>query len=237
MNQDEANALLQNVDELGFLSPEKTEMLLGAIANMAPAAKRNAMSKLTQTRVSAGGANLSSRDEIMMRKGILPSEIQRGLDAKQLQLSDTVFYTVKAALAGTVIKMITNADAGVVGLSNLPNGKLLKDNHFLLTEVRLSSGISVIGAADVSFGVPSKEILNGEVEFKIGTKYLLPNQIGNKIFDTTNRTDIASGTYRLANPKWIEPQQQLEFNLSLSQPAPANTFIRVELIGTSVTPY
>ncbi|MDO9186938.1 MAG: hypothetical protein Q7W13_13070 [Bacteroidia bacterium] len=237
MNEDEANALLMSVEDLGYLSPEKTEMLLGAITRMQPMQKRAAISKLTQTRVSAGGANLSSRDEAMMRLGMLPENIRKGLAEKRLQLADTIFYAVKAAGAGTTIKMITNADVKSVGISNFANGKLDKDNYLLLTHVRLTSGISVIGAVDTAFGIAGKEILNGQVEFKAGTKYLLPNECGNKIFDTTNQTDITTGTYRLANPKWLEPQQQIEFNLSLSQAAPVNTFIRVELIGSAVIPY
>lgn len=237
MTESEANSLLMSVEDLGFLSPEKTEMLLGAIAAMEPIKKRAAISKLTQTRVSAGGANLSSRDEAMMRLGMLPENIRQGLAQKRLQLADTNFYVVKAAGALTTIKMITNADTKSIGISNLANGKLDKDNYLLLTHVRLTAGISVIGALDAAYGVVGKEVVNGQVEFKNGTKYLLPNECGTKIFDTTGRTDVTVGTYRLANPKWLEPQQQLEFNLSLSQAAPANTFLRVELIGSAVVPY
>lgn len=237
MNENEANAILMSVEDLGFLSPEKTEMLLGAIAAMAPIQKRAAISKLTQTRVSAGGSNLSSRDEAMMRLGMLPEAIRQGLANKRLQLADTIFYTTKSIGALQQIKMITNADVKSVGISNFANGKLDKDNYLLLTHVSLTAGISAVGPLDASYGIPGKEILNGQVEFKSGTKYLLPNECGNKIFDTTGQSEVKLGTYRLANPKWLEPQQQIEFNLALSQAAPVNTHIRVELIGSAVIPY
>lgn len=237
MTTDEANALLTSVDDLGFLSPEKTDMLLGAIAAMSPIQKRAAVSKLTQTRISAGGHNLSSRDEAMMRIGMLPKEIRDGLAAKRLQLADTVFYVVKAAGAATTLKMITNADLKAVGISNLPNGKLDKDNYFLLTHVRLMSGVSAVSAQAAAFGVPEKAIVNGQVEFKVGTKYLLPNEFGLSVFETTNKTDVLEGMFRLASPKWIEPQQQLEFNMDMSKACEADTWVRVELHGSSVIPF
>ncbi len=237
MTDNEANALLTSVEDLGFLSPEKTEMLLGAIAKMPPMQKRAAVSKLTQTRVSAGGANLSSRDEAMMRLGMLPEAIRKGLDEKRLQLADTVFYICKTPGTSTTIKMITNADTKSVGTSNMANGKLDKDNYLLLTHVRLLSAVAAGGIVDAAFGVAEKAILNGQVEFKIGSKYLLPNECGNRIFDTTNLTTVAPGTFRLANPKWLEPQQQIEFNIALSQAAAVNTQIRIELVGSSVIPY
>lgn len=237
MSQDEANALLTSVDELGFISPEKAEMLLGAIAVMPPLAKRAAVSKLTQGRISAGGANLSSRDEAMMRLGMLPAYIRQGLDEKRLQLTDHVIYICKTPGAATILKMITNADTKSVGVSNIPNGKLDKDNHFLLTHIRLMSGVSAVGIADAAFGIAEKAILNGQVEFKIGTKYLLPNENGNRLFDTTNQNTVQPGTYRLSNPKWLEPQQQIEFNLALSQACAVNTHIRLEFHGSSVVPY
>lgn len=237
MTTEEANALLTSVDDLGFLSPEKTDMLLGAIGAMPPIQKRAAVSKLTQTRMSAGGHNLSSRDEAMMRLGMLPIPIRDGLAAKRLQLADTVFYIVKAAGTSTTVKMITNADLKSVGVSNLPNGKLDKDNYFLLTHVRLVSGVSENGGVDAAFGVPEKSIVNGQVEFKVGTKYLLPNEFGLSVFDTTSKNDSLAGMFRLSSPKWIEPQQQLEFNMDLAKIAAPHTFIRLELHGSSVIPF
>ncbi len=240
MTSEEANSLLTSVEDLGFLSPEKTEMLLGAISSMPPMQKRAALSKLTQTRISAGGVNLSSRDEAMMRIGMLPEGIRNGLAEKRLQLADTVFYICKTPGSSTQIKMITNADTKSVGISNLPNGKLDKDNYLLLTHVRLVSGVSAYGPVDTDFGsIAEKAILNGQVEFKVGTKYLLPNETASSIFDTENVAASVPimGVFRLANPKWIEPQQQIEFNLSLSQACVGNAQIRLELIGVSVIPY
>lgn len=237
MTPEQAEALLSNVDELGFIDPTNAELLLGAIGAMGAVQKRAAISKLTQTRISAGGTNLSSRDEAMLRLGALPADIRKGLADKRLQLVDTVFYVVKTPGAATTQKMLTNADTKSVGISNIANGKLDKDQHMLLTHIRLTSGAALAGAAAAAFGTAELGILNGQVEFKCGSKYILPNEIGNHIFNTTGLTMVTPGTYRLNNPKWLEPQQQMEFNLAFSQALAANTHVRLELIGTSVAPY
>jgi len=241
MNTEEANALLMSVDDLGFLSPEKTELLLGAIGAMPPQQKHAAMKKLispnTANRIGAGGTNLSPRDEAMMRLGMLPPDIRKGLEDKRLQLVDTVYYTRKSGAALTALKLITNADTQLAGTSNLANGMLQKDNYMLLTAIKLVSGTSATGINDAVYGVGEKGVVNGEIEFKVNGKYLLPNRTPNKIFDTTNMTNVAPGYYRLANPKWIDAQQQIEANLTFSQALAANTFVGIELIGASVTPY
>lgn len=237
MTTEEVNSVLANIDDLGFLSPEKTELLLGAIIKMHPTQKRNAVSKLTQNRMSAGGANLSPRDEAMMRIGMLPEDIRKGLADKRLQLVDAVYYIRKAAGASTFIKMITNGDTKVVGTSNLSAGKFDKDGHFLLTHIRLQTGVSATAITDAPFSTPEKGVLNGQVEFKCGSKYILPNEVSARIFDTTGLTEVTPGTFRLSNPKWLEPQQAIEFNLSLAQAAAANTWISVEMVGVAVSPF
>jgi len=239
MTQEEALNIVNNADVadlMGYAALEKQEMLLGAIQAMPRASKAAAFKKLL-TRQSAGGANLSARDEAIVRIGALPEYIQKGLADKRLQLSDASMFVTKSVGGATEVRMLKNDDNKNPGIGNISKQQLDKDNFFLVTGIRLLSAVDAAGPAGAAFGVVSKEVANGDFEFKANGKYLLPKDNSNQIFNTTNKTDVLSGYYKLDNPKWIEPQVDIIMDIRFGVAAPVDTQLRFELIGAMVQPY
>lgn len=221
---------------MGYAPLTQQEALLGAIAKLPAAQKQAAMVKFLKPKAT-NQTNLSARGEAMIRLGALPAEIRQGLATKRLQMADTRFYVVKPAGAATTLRMIAPADTKAPGVTNIDRGKLEKDNYFLLTGIMLLSGVEAQPLA-ASFNTIEKGIANGDFEFTAaGNKYLLPKDSAAHVFDTSNRTDIENGLFKLDNPKWIEPQVDIEFNLRFSQALVANTNVKLILVGASVINY
>jgi hypothetical protein len=187
-----------------------------------------------QSRVQTTATSSRSRAEFEKRIHLLPTEIQKGLANQSLQAVDTVIYVVKSVAGNKVVKMFKDDDNKVVGISNISSGKLEKGNFFLLYGIQLMSGVADAGetAADVNFNLIPDLVRNGEFEFKANGTVLVPNT-SNEAFYTEGK-DVFKGLYVLDNPKVIKDQQAIEFNLEWGTNAPANTYLKAILRGTSV---
>lgn len=229
-------AVLEDEDSIAFMgyAPVDQQMaLLGAITKLPAADQAKALIKILKPK-NVNDTKLSDRGQAIARLGGLHPDIQKGLAGKRLQLADTRFYAVKVPGAALTLRMLESADTKAPGVTNINNGKLEKDNWFLLTGIRLLSGVEA-DPKNASYSTIEKAITNGDFEFKAGgNKYLLPKDTSCQDFDTSNRTDIEDGLFRISNPKWIEPMVDIEFNLRFSQACAANTNIKVVFHGVSV---
>lgn len=219
---------------LGYAGPQVQEMLLGAL-NVAPPAARAAAFKRITAAQNAGGANLSPRDQAVLRVSALPVDIQQGLAAKRLQMVDhTIFVNKLFAAATSRLEMFKSDDDKGHGVANIAKAQLDKDQWFLLTGVRVTSAVSAT-LSDAAFGIIAKAIANGDFEMKAnGGKYVFPKDSAMSRFDTTNKTNVQFGEFPVSNPKWLEPGADITFDISTSQATVANTCVKVELIGVTV---
>lgn len=241
MNNDVLHQVTNNIDSaqlLGYSGDENQAILLGALVELQkkdPAAASAVLKKITSMQ-SAGGANLSPRDHAILRIDGLPKEIQKALFDKRLQLVDDVIYITKKASVVTDIEMFKSDDLKGHGFSNIAKAQLDKDLHFLITSVRLTSGVEPTGDPKITpYGIIAKEIANGDFELKInGGRYVFPKDAGTSKFDTTGKTEVQPGEVKLSTPKWIEPDTDIIWDLKFSAPTAANTSIKAELIGVRV---
>jgi len=180
----------------------------------------------------------NSRSKMMRLLHLFPKDIQDGLLNRRLQLVDTSYYFVKNVGGVKNIKMILDTDNKAAGLGNVSKQKLEKDNHFGLTDIILLAGVGAT-VGDPVFDIIPHEIMNGDFECKInGGKYITPaSRIPCSVFDTTGRNDIQRGLWPLHNPKAAEAEQAMEFNIDFALPAAGNTWLKLELKGSSVAPY
>lgn len=210
--------------------------LLGQIAALpkqrqAPALKAIINSK--RPPVTVGEAN--SRQEFEKKFRQLPKDIREGLLKQRLQLADTRFYVVKEISSKNSIDVYQGTDNKGVGLGNLANQKLEKDNWFLLSAIRMLYAVSA-DKESAAFGIIPAVVMNGEFEFEAGNKKLV-GLISNEVFDTAGRSDMQVGYFKLHSSKVIEPQVEIKMPVKFAAAAPATTWLKVVLIGSSVIPY
>ncbi len=176
----------------------------------------------------------SSRIEMEGKSFLLPKEIVDGLVNKRLQMADTRFYIVKDVANKNTIDIFQGTDNKAVGLGNLANQKLEKDNWFILSAARVLSAINADKETAV-FGEPAPYITNGEYELESGQKKLI-GLMSADCFDTRN-TQRPFGFHKYDSVKMIEPQVEIKMPFKFAYAAPPQSWIRVVFIGTSIIPF
>lgn len=223
-----------NVADLLGDSSDFGEML-GRISRLPKDQQGKAIAALVK-RPDATIAGNSSRIEFEKKFRQLPKEIREGLLKKRLQLADTRFYVIKDIAGKNTIDMIQGTDNKNVGLGNLANAKLEKDNWFILSAMRMTYAESLTGMMTGDYTHIPAIIRNGEFELEAGNKKLV-GLISNEVFETIGRTDVQVGYYKFESVKVIEPQVEIKMPVKFTAASVANSFLKVVFIGTSVIPF
>jgi hypothetical protein len=117
--------------------------LLGALKRMNPIKRMRTVNKLAST----GAASKGSRAEMEKHFGELPAHIKEGLANGSLRLADATIYSIKPASSKT-IKMFETQDDKEIGLRNISNAKLPKNQAFLVSGIYLLAGVSADATKD-----------------------------------------------------------------------------------------
>jgi hypothetical protein len=235
--------LLEGIDEynnqgalLGIEGVDDQE-LLGALRRMNPIQRAKTVNKMTNTPASKG-----SRAEMEKFFGELPPHIKEGLVRGELRLADSTIYSIKAVSSKT-IKMFETQDDKEIGLRNVSNAKLPKNQALLVSGIFFLAGTSADGTKDKIIGTEFKglenfsAISNGEFSLKSNKKQIVPDT-SNIVFKTAANHLVPVGYYKLANPRLIQDDILIEMTIELgsTEGIPANTYIYVGLHGTITTP-
>ncbi len=212
--------------------------LLGALRRMNPIQRIKTINKLSNT----GAASRGSRAEMEKFFAELPAHIKEGLVRGELRLADSTIYSIKAVNSKT-IKLFETQDDKEIGLRNVSNAKLPKNQAFLVSGIFLLAGVSADGTKDKIISTEFKglenfnSIANGEFSLKSNKKQIVP-ETGNVVFKTTGNKNVPVGYYKLANPRLIHDDILIEMTIELGSMdgIAANTYIYAGLHGTITTP-
>ncbi len=212
--------------------------LLGALKRMNPIKRMRTVNKLAST----GAASKGSRAEMEKHFGELPAHIKEGLANGSLRLADATIYSIKAASSKT-IKMFETQDDKEIGLRNISNAKMPKNQAFLVSGIYLLAGVSADGTKDKIIATEYKglenfhPIANGEFSLKCNKKAIVP-ETSNAVFKTAALHQVPIGYYKLANPRLVEDDLLVEMTIELGtmDGVAANTYIFAGLHGTITTP-
>lgn len=242
LGQLDATEEYNNAGALLGLDGENDELLgelLGALRKMNPIKRQKVVNKLT----SPAPASKGSRAEMEKHFAELPKHIQEGLRKGELRLADTVIYSIKGVTSKT-IKIFETQDDKEIGLRNISNAKLPKNQAFLVSGIILLAGVAAdatkdkIMATQYSHLEDFPSIVNGEFSLKSNKKLLVPDGTSNNVFKTKTFNAVPVGYYKLANPRLIHDDILVEMTIELGTMdgiAP-NTNIWAGLHGTITTP-
>lgn len=174
------------------------------------------------------------RKQFLERAYKLPPSIQKALATGRAQISDSPYYAT-APIQGTRAEIIKPSQPEQLGITNIDNGKLGKDRFLVLSAIRVMFDANAIDGG-FSQSYPT-ELLNAEWELEINGKKVFEKQPIRRFFDGVFGYDATKpfGQYVLNNPKLIEPQTPIEFNISL--PSELSGFVKVFFEGTVVYGY
>lgn len=223
---------------LGLDGLDGDDSLLGALRQMNPIKRQRAINKLTST----GGPSRGSRAEMEKHFGELPAHIKEGLAKGDLRLADTVIYSIKPVNSKT-IKLFETQDDKEIGLRNISNAKLPKNQALLVSGIVLLAAVSAdltkdkVMAAKYDAIENFGPIANGEFSLKSNKKQIVP-ETSNGVFKTSNMHNVPIGYYKLANPRLIQDDILVEFTIELGtmDGLDPKTHVFVGLHGTITTP-
>lgn len=215
------------------------EELMGALGRMNPIQRLRVMNRL------AGGvpASKGSRAEMEKHFDELPQHIKDGLLKGELRLADTIIYSRKRVSSKT-IKLFETQDVKSVGMRNISNAKLPKNQALLVSGIFMLIGVAQDGTDDKAMVARYDKIeefptiANGEFTLKANKKIIMTD-VDNAVFKTANNTQLPIGYYKLANPRIIHDDILLEATVelgSLEGIDSSKTFMYLGLHGTITTP-
>ncbi|MEM6269876.1 MAG: hypothetical protein AAF998_10585 [Bacteroidota bacterium] len=191
-----------------------------------------------------------SRAEMEKHFKSLPGRIKRELKMGKLRLGDQVIYSIASVGSSTTIKMFQTQDDKEVGLRNISNAKLPKNQAMLVSGIYLLAGQTTAAVP----GSPTPDeiksthfqtieqsnfaaIANGEFSLKANKVQIVP-ETSMRVFCTDQNAMWAQGFYKLHNPRLIHDDVLVECTLELGTVAgiPQDTQIYVGLYGTMTTP-
>lgn len=233
------NSEFNNVGALyGFDGSEPNNELLGALKALPPIRRQMVINKL----VGQGMSSRGSRAEMEKFFKELPPHIKTELAKGNLRLADALIYSIKPVTSKT-IKMFETQDDKEIGIRNISNAKLPKNQALLVSGIILLAGVSAENTKDsimaTSYGKLEDfgAIANGESNLKANKKIIMP-ETSNNFFKTLGLTTVPVGYYKLSNPRLIHDDIQIEYTVELGTMtgiAP-NTQLFVGLHGTITTP-
>lgn len=214
------------------------EELLGALKRMHPVKRAATIAKLAHP----GAASKGSRAEMEKHFKELPQHIRESLRKGELRLADTIVYSIKPVTSKT-IKMFETQDTKTIGLCNISNAKLPKNQALLVSSISLLAGVSADATPDKVMSTDYKGIelipalVTGEIDLKANKKQIMP-ETSCDIFKTYGYAMTRVGHYKLSNPRLIHDDVLIELTLQLGTMngiAP-NTYVYAALHGTITTP-
>ncbi len=174
--------------------------------------------------------------------GELPEHIKAALSKGELRLADTIIYSIKPATSKT-IKMFETQDDKEIGMRNISNAKLQKNQCLLVSGIILLAANAADATKDkiMSAAYDKLEVFpaiaNGEFSLKANKKQIVP-ETSNSVFKTSNMHMVPVGYYKLANPRLIVDDILIELTIELGtmDGLTATTQIFAGLHGTITTP-
>jgi hypothetical protein len=228
-----------NPAELLGLNGEVNEELVGQINRLDPIGKSKAVSRLTKRHIPSQG----SRAEFEKFFVELPKAVKDQLAQGKLRLADHVVYSIKAINGAKTIRMFESQDVKEVGMRNISNAKLPKNMAMLVSGIYLLQGVASSLDTD-AIKVTTFETIdtkgalaNGEFKLKANKKQLV-SDTSNRNFITNGFTQVPKGFYKLANPRLIHDDIDIEFEIELGTITglDPNAVIYVGLVGTATIP-
>ena len=232
------NSEFNNVGALLGLDGEMNNELLGALKQLPPIRRQMAINKLTAPAMGSKG----SRAEMEKHFKELPKHIKDELAKGNLRLADALIYSIKPVSSKT-IKMFETQDDKEIGLRNISNAKLPKNQALLVSGIVVMAGVSQNNTKDAIMSTYFNQIDSfpalalGESNLKANKKIIMP-ETSNYFFRNTYFSGRPMGYYKLANPRLIQDDILIEYTIELGTMLniPENTQLFVGLHGTITTP-
>lgn len=196
-------------------------------------------------------SSIGSRAEFEKFMPEVPERIQDELQNGKLRLGDQIIYSIKSVNGSKTIKMFETQDQKEVGLRNISNAKLPKNQALLLSGIYILVGpapattsgdptddeIMATPFAPITSDPNYAALVSGEFNLKANKVQLVP-ETSMRLFANDLSLNYPVGFYKLHNPRLIHDDVNIEATIELGTTTniPQDTFVYLGLYGTITTP-
>lgn len=228
-----------NASDLMGLDEGFNSELMGYLNSLDFVTRQKVMQKLIKKNIPSQG----SRAEMEKFFAELPPHIKEGLLNGKLRLADGVIYSVKFINGAKTVKLFESQDIKETNLKNTSNGRLPKNTALLVSGIYLKYGVAAsmnkedLMATKFNSISACGALQNGEFNLKANKKQIV-DPMSNEVFVTDNYLNVPLGYYKLANPRLIHDDVDIEFEVELGtiKGIDANGALKVGLHGTLTIP-
>jgi len=232
----------------GLTYTQKTQLvsLLDSFGTSENAVITNALATGSQPADNSNSA--TSRSNYIARLDQIDPAVATKIKTGEYQLCDSEIYSVVALgdTATAIADLFPQDQAKSTSLRNIANQKLPVEQWFLLQAIEILYGIDAAHAGVIgTFGyepIPAI-VFNGEVELSQNGRKLISRQSLAGWFTGVAAYGVAVGPlgstfngraiYKLDNPKFIRPQEELKGKIEWAHTVgAANSYLKIRLIGT-----
>ncbi|PLX05234.1 MAG: hypothetical protein C0594_08030 [Marinilabiliales bacterium] len=185
---------------------------------------------IDKNRVSTMGAS-AFRKQVIERIPTLPRPVQDKVKQNMAQMGDKQYFSV-VSLSGTATDLLEKNQKSEDGVRNIDDAQIDENTYFLLQSISLQYRTGTSGKFDdllpaaLSEAVWSFKVKNRELFYKNPV-----DMFGEPLFGYNSNKPL--GTYVLNNPKWIEPNQTLAFEIE-DAASTLSGDVKLKLIGTEI---
>lgn len=232
-----ANAIAKgNSVDLSPLSPE-TLLGIGATLGSLGADVEPIVEELNRR---ATGANcettlLTERAKFLKQIYQLEPEHQHLLASGKWQISEHRMYVNKVVTGIKHLDAFDSGDRTEVHITNVNNQRMLPEDYFLLTGIRVLGSTLTAATTDAlktaQWGELTPAVLNGRWKFALESTTFYDNTAVSAF--NQNRTDKEIGMFELGIPKMLYPNRLIDFSMDFADTIGESTNygVRVELCG------
>jgi hypothetical protein len=168
-------------------------------------------------------------------------EIGELVKAGQRKLADWNIFSAMDVSGLQNFELFETQDQIETSIINIASSKLEKNQVFLPDRIQLLSavvsGTEAIDSATLAaqeYGVIAGGLRNAQWTFEVNDKVLIPQQSA-QVF-VTSGLDVPAGVFPLTNPKIIEDDVRINFEVRSKVAMPARTVVKLILYGTVTIP-
>lgn len=233
------NSEYSNPSELLGLDEETNQELMGYLNSLDPLSKVKVINRLVKRHIPSHG----SRAEFEKFFPELPAAIKADLLAGKLRLADHTIYAIVPISGAKTIKVFQSQDIKEDGIRNIQGARLAKGMALLVSGIYMLQGVAAsqsnddikVTAFDTISSVPA--LANGSFKLKSNKKQLV-SETSNRKFVNDGYTLLPKGYFKLANPRLIQDDVEIEFEVDLGTVTGINpnAVLYVGLDGTATIP-
>lgn len=175
-----------------------------------------------------------AKEGFYRRLNELPNDVLKQISNGELKVAPGNIMVVKPLKDN--VKMFEDSDSKQNGTSNVEKAKIDVGEYFMYSHIQVLVGTAVSDSKEDQANIEWSSVgsipnaRNGHFSFKVGSDTHIDQRTSMEIFEIYGHGQIREGQLVIDDPKWINPQQEMKFEIELPDDSNVPQFSYVKLV-------